>query len=133
MFRSAPVGVVVKELGLQPAVLILNNRQRKYALRSQIMPRDIATREILPETLREGDIHAQLGEQKFSNWDWLSTSNAKNLGQPLANSLVQSMESDTSFDIEDTDKIRNRTFPGTISVISDTIEAKRYAIEYETE
>lgn len=91
MFRSAPVGVVVKEASLKHAVPILNNRQRRFALRLLTMPRNLATRKILPENLREGDDQTQPGEQEGLNWDSLYTSKVRNLSQRLANLLVQNI------------------------------------------
>lgn len=82
MFRTAPMRVIVKEVGLLPVVSSMNNRQRRYTQRLLTLPKDNVLREILPEILREGDAYAQPGEQE-SNWGWLSP-RPKNPGQRLA-------------------------------------------------
>lgn len=62
MLQSAPVGVVVLEVGLSPVVLLLNNRQEKYGLRLLAAPKTQPRRNILSVTLRECEKQAQLGE-----------------------------------------------------------------------
>ena len=130
MFRTAPVGVVIKEAGLRPAISLLNNRQRRYAQRLLSLPNENAIRNILPETLRDGDAYAEPGDQELSNWDWLSISNAKNLGNRLASSLIRGIELDTSYGIENTEKVLNLPFPATIKILPNATDAKRYAIEH---
>lgn len=130
MFRDAPTGVLVKEAGLQPAKSLLNNRQRRYAQKLLALPNDNTLRSILPETLRDGDAHVQPGEQEPSNWDWISARNMKNLGQRLANSLVEGTDLDTSFGIEYTERLPDLPFPGKIVVLLDPIEAKKKALDH---
>lgn len=40
MMKKAPIGVTVREAGLQPAVVLLNNRQRRYTQRLLQLPED---------------------------------------------------------------------------------------------
>ena len=63
VFTSTPRGITVKEAGIRPAISLLNNRQRRYTQRLLGLPLSNDTRKILPETLRDGDAHAQPGEQ----------------------------------------------------------------------
>ncbi|KAI0998332.1 hypothetical protein K3495_g9863 [Podosphaera aphanis] len=42
------------------------------------------------------------------------------------------MDFDSSFGIEDTEKIADKPFPGTISITPDATEAKNFATEYQT-
>ncbi|POS88401.1 hypothetical protein EPUL_000062 [Erysiphe pulchra] len=128
MFRTAPVEVIVKEVGLRPSVSLWNNRQRRYAQRLLTLPKDIVLREILPETLREGDAYAQPGEQG-SNLEWLST-RPKNLGQRLAFKLCEGTDIDPSFGIESTEKVKDCMFPGNVIVLQNHTDARNKAINH---
>ena len=130
MFRTSPIGVTVKEAGLLPTGSILNNRQRCYALRLLSLPEDNKLREILPETFRDGDAHAQPGEQEQSNWDWSYARKANGLGQWLANSIQKGTRLDTTFGIEHTERIPEASFPRKIPMLLDSMEAKRRAINH---
>lgn len=61
MLKSSPTGVV------QPAEAIPNNRHQKYTLQLLALPVEHEIRKILPETVRNGDLHAQSGVQEQSN------------------------------------------------------------------
>ncbi|POS82121.1 hypothetical protein EPUL_006259, partial [Erysiphe pulchra] len=118
MFRSAPIGVVIKEAGLRPATSLLNNRQRRYAHHILSLPQDNPTRNILPLTFRVGDAHAQPGEIKSGDWDWLEDHKVKTLGQRLANSLTDSTVVDTSYGFEHTRRVEPACFLGVVDVPS---------------
>ena len=118
MFRSAPIGVVIKEAGLRPATSLLSNRQRRYAHRILSLPQDNPTRNILPLTFRVGDAHAQPGEIKSGDWDWLEDHKAKTLGQRLANSLADSTVVDTSYGFEFTKRVEPACFLGVVDAPS---------------
>ena len=61
MMKSAPVGVTLRETGLKPAAVILNNRQRRYTERLLRLPKNNPAHKILPVSLRDGDRGAQPG------------------------------------------------------------------------
>ena len=118
MFRSAPIGVVIKEAGLRPATSLLNNRQRQFAHRILSPPQDNPTRNILPLTFRVGDAHAQPEEIKSEDWDWLEDHKDKTLGQRLANSLADSTVVDTSYGFEFTKRVEPACFLGVVDAPS---------------
>lgn len=129
-FPGSPVGVVVKEAGLRPAISLLNNRQRRYAQRLLSLPTENHMRNILPETLRDGDAHAQPGDQESTNWDWITHRKAKTIGQRLAYALVKDTRIDTTFGVERTERIANQSFPGIVTIPNDAIEAKKQALNH---
>lgn len=53
MLQSASVEAVVWEAGLETVVLLLNNRQQRYALGLLTAPKPQPTREIMSVTLQE--------------------------------------------------------------------------------
>ncbi|POS82110.1 hypothetical protein EPUL_005018, partial [Erysiphe pulchra] len=109
MFRSAPVGVVSGSEGGRSPTGYAYPKQQTTSVRVKIA----------------------FDAAKHSYTRYI-TSNTSSLGQRLANLLVQGMEFDSSFGIEDTAKIIDKPFPGTISIIPDATEAKNFAAEYHT-
>ncbi len=59
MYRSSPISHLMNDSGLLPAHILLDSRQRAYALRIISLPDSIPTKDILPITLRSGDVDAQ--------------------------------------------------------------------------
>lgn len=130
MFRSAPAGVVVKETGLRPAISLLNNRQRRYTQRLLCLPINNEIREILPETFRRGDAHAQPQEIESTDWKWLNDKKVRKLGQRLANSLTNGTDLDTSYGIENTEYISPAEFQGQMLVPKNAEIAKEDALKH---
>lgn len=121
MFRTAPTGVIINEAGLRTAVSVLINRQRRYSLKLLTLPVDNDLRKIIPETIRDGDVHVQPGEQDQSSWEWKSKK-PKGLGQRLASSLCKGTSFDASFGIESTERFHEVAFTGKF-IISEYSEA----------
>ena len=87
MFRTTPIGPLVKEAAMEPAESLLEARQLGYTIRLLGLPNDQPVRQILPITFREGDHHAQPGEQPIGDRAWAETQSARgtwSLGQHLA-------------------------------------------------
>jgi hypothetical protein len=63
MLRSTPIGPLIREAGLTPAEVLLEGRQLGYTTRLLGLPDDNPAKTILPVSFREGDQHAQPGEQ----------------------------------------------------------------------
>ena len=130
MFKSAPIGVVVKEAGLRSAASLLDNRQRRYALRVLSLPKDNTLREILPVTFRDGDVHAQPGEIESGDWDWQTDLKTKRLGQRLANSLAKGTKIDTSYGCEYTQIVQLTKFPGEVEIADSREKAKDISMSH---
>jgi hypothetical protein len=80
---------------------------------------DHPTKGILPITFREGDQHAQPGEQSIKDRIWAEGPRArgpKNLGQHLAAKLAEILRTDPSAGFEEVVKVFPQDFPGTILV-----------------
>ena len=60
----------MKEACLTPAISLLNNRQRKYALRILKLSPTNAINGLLPATLRYGDGDAQSEQYSSHNLQW---------------------------------------------------------------
>lgn len=59
MYQSSTISPLMSSLGLLPAYILLDSRQRVYAHRLLSLPDSIPTKDILPITLRTGDENAQ--------------------------------------------------------------------------
>jgi hypothetical protein len=57
MFRTTPVGPLLREAVLTPADALLDDREFNYTARLIGLPRDYQAKQIIPVTLREGDWH----------------------------------------------------------------------------
>ena len=87
--KTTPIGPLVKEAALTPAVSVLEDRQRRYALRALKLPIGYPINELLPPTIRYGDGDAQPGQYSNNNLDWTEPeSNPKDIGQRLAKQLT---------------------------------------------
>jgi len=75
MLKSTPVGPLVCEAGLAPAEALLEARQLRYTTRLLSLPENHPAKKILPVSFREGDQHAQPGEQTPGNQQWAERSN----------------------------------------------------------
>ena len=63
MLKTTPIGPLVCEASLAPAEVLLEAGQLRYSTRLLSLPKSHPAKEILPVSFREGDQHAQLGEQ----------------------------------------------------------------------
>ena len=70
MLRTTPVGPLIREAALEPAGTLLDTKQRRYAIRLLGLPPGHPAARILPVSLREGDTHAQPGEQPLGDRAW---------------------------------------------------------------
>lgn len=84
MYRSTPIGPLMSESGLDPAEILLNYRQRKYAYRLLALPDGHPTKEILPISLRASEGNTQPGELSETDDIWSSRQKVKTYGQHLA-------------------------------------------------
>src|SRR4029453_1341397 len=108
---------LIKEAALVPAVPLLEDRQRKYALRALKLPIGHPTNGLLPPTLRYGDGDAQPGQYSNSNLQWTEySSNPKGIGQRLAKKLTQGPALDPSEGCEVSILPKSQTFPGNIVI-----------------
>ncbi|KKA16155.1 reverse transcriptase, partial [Rasamsonia emersonii CBS 393.64] len=119
MFRTTPIGPLVREAGLEPAETLLEARQLGYTIRLLSLPRDHLAKRILPITLWEGDQHAQPGEQPLRDRAWAETSSRGpwSLGQHLARRLAGTLPVDPSEGFEETMWTPAGPFPGQIKVL----------------
>ena len=126
--RSTPVGPLLREAGLEPAESVLNARQLGYTRRLLGLPSSHPGHQVLPATLREGDVWAQPGEPPSDDREWAaaSTQRPKSLGQHLARQLARALPVDPSNGFEEVVEIESRSFPGQIKVL-DTEEALEQA------
>jgi ribonuclease HI len=103
MLRSTPVGPLVREAALEPAISLLASRQLNYTARLLQLPRNHLTREILPISFREGDLHVQPGEQPLEDRVWAtSETRLLSLGARLAQNLSKILGIDSSSGFEET-------------------------------
>src|SRR5213078_1501995 len=115
--KTTPIGPLIKEAALVPAVLLLEDRQRKYALRALKLPIGHPINGILPPTLRYGDGDAQPGEYSNSNLQWTESSpNPKGIGQRLAKRLTLGPAIDPSEGCEIARPPKDHAFPGDIEI-----------------
>jgi hypothetical protein len=115
--KTTPIGPLVKEAALTPAVFVLEDRQRRYALRALKLPIGHPINELLPPTIRYGDGDAQPGQYSNDNLDWTEPeSNPKDIGQRLAKQLTQGPVIDPSEGCEIARAPREKVFPGAIVI-----------------
>lgn len=121
MFRTTPIGPLVREAGIGPAETLLEARQLAYTARLLGLPADHLARQILPISFCEGDQHAQPGEQPVRDREWAEASTRSrgpwSLGQHLAQQLAETLPVDPSRGFEETTEIARALFPGQIEVL----------------
>ncbi|ODM21086.1 hypothetical protein SI65_04139 [Aspergillus cristatus] len=114
-FKTTPIGPLVREAALEPASSLLDARQRAYAARLMGLPETQPARAILPVTFREGDCHAQPGEQPADDRTWAEERPPRPLGQYLAWKVNQTLATDPSGGFEQAEP-EGIDFPGIIRV-----------------
>ena len=88
--KTSPIGPLIKEAALDPAVPLLENRQRRFALRALKLPTGHPINELLPPTLRYGDGDAQPGQYSNNDLEWTELeSKPKEIGQRLAKQITR--------------------------------------------
>jgi hypothetical protein len=93
--KTTPIGPLVKEAALIPAESLLDDRQKRYALRALQLPSSNPINGLLPPILRYGDGDAQLGEYSNNNLQWAEpNSNPKSLEQRLAKNFILDLNID---------------------------------------
>jgi ribonuclease HI len=118
-FKATPIGPLIREAALEPAESLLEARQLGYTTRLLSLPENQPTRQILPVTFRDGDRHAQPGEQPLGDRAWAEPPTSRcsgSLGQHLARQLGRSLGTDPSEGFEETAEVPQRPFPGTFRV-----------------
>jgi len=132
-FRSTPIGPLLRDAGLEPAEIILQTRQQGYAARLLKVPKTHPAQSILPVSFRQGDRHAQPGEQPLDDREWASTTgrNPQSLGQHLARQLAATLTTDPSGGFEETTGAIETDFPGQIIVqeLDKALETGRSQLE----
>ena len=120
-FSTTPIGPLIREAALEPAESLLEARQLGYTARLLGLPTNQPTQQILPVTFREGDQHAQPGEQPLGDRAWAEETprgrGPWSLGQHLARQLGKSLRTDPSGGFEETTELSQGLFPGVISVL----------------
>ncbi|KAI9041051.1 uncharacterized protein KD926_007468 [Aspergillus affinis] len=118
MLKTTPVGPLVREAGLIPAEVLLEARQLGYTNRLLGLPEDHPAKKILPVSFREGDQHAQPGEQTPGNRQWAEGSSRGpwSLGQHLARQLANILPADPSSGFESMLQPTSNCFPGVIKI-----------------
>ncbi len=74
MYSSTPIHPLLCEAGLTPASILLDYRQRVYAHRLVSLPDLHPVKEILPISLRKGDVGFQPGELPENTLMWTQNS-----------------------------------------------------------
>ncbi|KAL2004773.1 hypothetical protein VTN00DRAFT_3301 [Thermoascus crustaceus] len=64
MFRTSPIGPLIREAGLEPAETLLEARQLGYTIRLLGLPNSYPTRQVLPVTFREGTAMPKPGSDR---------------------------------------------------------------------
>ena len=113
MLRTTPLGPLIREAALEPAEALLDTKQRRYAVRLLGLPPGHPTAEVLPISLREGDAHAQPGEQPLGDRAWATPTRRGpwTLGLGLARRVRESMATDPSRGFERTLEYTNKPIP----------------------
>ena len=115
--KTTPIGPLIKEAALTPAVPLLDDRQRRYALRALKLPTAHPINELLPPTLRYGDGDAQPGQYSNNNLEWVEPdSDPKSIGQRLAKKLTLGLDIDPSEGCEIARTPKDQVFPGNIVI-----------------
>lgn len=117
MMKSAPIGVAVREAGIQLELVLLNNRQRRHMRRLLRLSEDNPVHQILTISLRDSDRVVKPGKQPENDQEWMQDQKVRNLGQTLANSLVMPADLDASLGIESTATVLDVGFPGKIEIL----------------
>ena len=114
----------MNDSGLLPAHILLDSRQRAYALRILGLPDSIPTKNILPITLRIGDGNAQPEELPEYDLIWSTSQQIRTYGQHLAKQISVRFSIDPAEGVEPIIAMPAEVFPGKIFV-----EEKCRAIE----
>ena len=122
---TTPIGPLVNEAALVPAAPLLNDRQRKYALRALQLPAIHPTNKLLPATLRYGDGDAQPGQYSNSDLNWIEPNpDPKGIGQRLAKKLTLGPAIDPSEGYKIAKTPREQVFRGEIVIKPKEIAGK---------
>ena len=116
IYQSTPIGPLMGKLGLIPAHILLDYRQRIYAYRLLTLPDGNPAKDILPITLRSGDGSAQPGEQPENDGIWAHNQRAKNYGQHLAQQVSIGFSIDPAYGVEPVVHQKPMEFPGKIII-----------------
>ena len=96
---------------------LLEDRQRRYALRALKLPTGHPINDLLPPTVRYGDGDAQPGQYLNDNLEWTEPeSNPKDIGQRLAKQLTRGPVIDPSEGCEIAKTPKEKAFPGAIVI-----------------
>ena len=87
--KTTPIEPLIKEAVLTSAVSLLEDRQRRYALRALKLPIEHPINDLLPPTIRYGDGDAQPEQYSNDNLEWTEPeSSPREIGQRLAKQLT---------------------------------------------
>jgi hypothetical protein len=115
--KSTPIGPLVKEAIMTPAIPLLDNRQRRYAVRAIKLPANHPINNLLPPTLRYGDGDTQPGEYLTTDLQWAERdTDPKGLGQRLARKLIKGLNIDPSDGFKWSNTPYEKVFPGQIYI-----------------
>src|SRR5205809_2622335 len=106
-------------------VFLLEDRQRRYALRALKLPTGHPINDILPPTMRYEDGDAQPGQYPNNDLEWTEPeSNPKDIGQRLAKKLIQGPIINSSEDCEIAKILKKKAFSGVIIIKLKSIAEK---------
>ena len=103
---------------MKSAEIVLHFKQQSYAARLLSLSEGHPAQQILPVSFRDGDRHAQPGEQPIGDREWAETraSGSSQLGQRLAQQLASTLQIDSSAGFEKTEVASAGAFSGQIKV-----------------
>lgn len=114
--------------GLIPAKMMLDYRQRKYALWLLTLPDDHLVKNILPIMLRIGDENAQPKNLPEDDGIWANHQKVRTYGQHLARQVSVQFCIDPANGVKPVINLRDEKFVGKISIQEPTVailEAQR--------
>ena len=114
MYQSSPISPLMNDLGLLPAHILLDSRQRAYAHRILCLPDSIPTKGILPITLQIGDGNARPEELPEYDLIWSTNQRIRTYGQHLAKQVSVGFSIDPAEEVEPISAMPVGVFPGKI-------------------
>jgi hypothetical protein len=117
--------LLIKEAALIPAEPLLNNRQKRYALRILQLPSTNPINGLLPPILRYGNGDAQLRKYSNNNLQWTEpNSNPKGLRQRLAKNFTLNLNIDFFEGFERAIQSKESSFPENITIEQEDVAEK---------
>ena len=116
MCQSSPISPLMNDLGLLPAHILLDFRQRAYAHCILCLPDSIPTKDILPISLWKGDGNAQPEELPEYDSIWSTNQRIRTYGQHLTKQVSVKFSIDSAEGVEPISAMPVQSFPGKICI-----------------